>query len=127
MDGSLRSDDALLHLWLRVDGPVDDVKEDVSSRKDNPRVFVYGVGVYPNVHVAPGWLHLAGNLWVIERHLSQHSLLAAAVLRHPIIPCGVDIHSPIASDLGVYHHLVRVANAACTRQLSKHKEEIKSF
>lgn len=121
------TDYAFLHLWLRVDGPVDDIKEDVSSRKDNPRVLVYGVSVYPNVHVAPGWLHLARNLWVIQRHLSQHSLLAAAVLRHPIIPCGVDIYRPVASDLGVYHHLVRVANAACTRQLCTQKEEIKLF
>lgn len=116
----------LLHPGLRVDGPVDDVKEDVRSRKHNPGVLVYGVGVYPNVHVASGWLHLVGDLRVIQCHLGQHSLLAAAVLWHPIIPCGVDIHRPVSSDLGVDHHLIGVANATCTRQLERLKET-KSF
>lgn len=77
------------------------------------------MGVYPNVHIAPGRLHLPCNLGVIQRHLGQHSLLAATVLRHPISPCGVDIHGPVACDLGVNHHLVRVANAARTRQLRR--------
>lgn len=113
------AEDPLLHPGLRVDGPVDDVKEDVRSGKHNPRVLVYGVGVYPNVHVASGWLHLAGDLRVVQRHLGHHSLLAAAVLWHPIIPCGVDIHRPVASDLGVNHHLIRVADATCTRQLGE--------
>lgn len=112
-------------LW--VDGPVDDVKEDVRSREHNPRVLVYGVGVYPNVHVASGWLHLACDLRVIQRHLGQHSLLAAAVLWHPIIPCGVYVHRPVASDLGVDHHVVGVANAACTRQLEKRQKVPLSF
>lgn len=114
----------LLHPGLRVDGPVDDVEEDVRPWKHNSRVLVYGVGVYPNVHVASGWLHLARELRVIQCHLRQHSLLAAAVLWHPIIPCGVDIHRPVASDLGVDHHLIRVANATSTRQLERN---IKSF
>lgn len=109
----------LLHPWLQVDGPIDDVKEDVRSRKHNPWVLVYGMGVYPNVHIASGWLHLACNLRVIQWHLGQHSILATAVLWHSIIPCVVYIHGPVASDLGVDHHLVRVANAACTRQLER--------
>lgn len=104
---------------LRVDGPIDDVKQDVRSGKHNPRVLVDGVGVYPNVHVASGRLHLARDLRVVQRHLGQHSILATAVLWHPIIPRGVHIHGPVASDLGVDHHLVRVANAACTRQLER--------
>lgn len=116
------NEDLLLHPGLWVDGPVDDVKEDVRSRKHNPRVLVYGVGVYPNVHVASGWLHLACDLRVIQRHLSKHSLLAAAVLWHPIIPCGVYVHRPVASDLRVDHHLIRVANAACTRQLERRQK-----
>lgn len=104
---------------LRVDGPVDDVKEDVRTRKDNPRVLVYGMGVYPNVHVASGRLHLACDLRVVQCHLGQDSLLAAAILWHPIIPCGIDIHRPIASDLGVNHHLVWIADATSTRQLER--------
>lgn len=108
---------------LRVDGPVDDVKEDVRTGKDNPRVLVYGVGVYPNVHVASGRLHLACDLWVVQCHLSQDSLLAAAILWHPIIPCGVDIHGPVASDLGVYHHLIRVADTAGARQLERKRDD----
>lgn len=79
------------------------------------------MGVDPNVHVASGWLHLACDLRVIQCHLGQHTLLAAAVLWHPIIPCGVHIHRPVASDLGVDHHLIRVANATCTRQLWRQK------
>lgn len=113
------ADDLLLHPLLQVDGPVDDVKEDVRSGKHHPGVLVYGVRVYPNVHIASGWLHLACNLRVVQRHLGQHSLLAPAVLWHPIIPRGVHIHRPVASDLGVYYHLIGVANAACTRQLQK--------
>lgn len=113
------AEDLFLHPGLWVDGPVDDVKEDVRSGKHNPRVLVYGVGVYPNVHVASVWLHLACDLRVIQCHLGQHSLLAAAVLWHPIIPCGVHIHRPVAGDLGVDHHLIRVANATCTRQLER--------
>lgn len=63
------TEDLILDPGLRVDGPVDDVKEDVRPGKHNPRVLVYGVGVYPNVHVAPGRLHLARNLRIIQRHL----------------------------------------------------------
>lgn len=107
------------HPRLQVDGPVDDVKEDVRSRKDDPRVLVYGVCVYPDVHVTSGWLHLACDLWVIQCHLGQYSLLATTVLWHPIMSCGVGIYRPVASNLGVDHHLVWVANATCTRQLSK--------
>lgn len=118
MDDSL-TDVAPLRPGLRVDGPVDDVKEDVRTRKDNPRVLVYGVGIYPNVYIASGRLHLACDLRVVQCHLGQDSLLAAAILRHPIIPCGVDIHRPIASDLGVDHHLVWVADATGTRQLER--------
>lgn len=75
------------------------------------------MGVYPNVHVAPGWLHVACELRIIQCHLSQHSLWAAAILRHPIIPGAVDVHRPVAGDLGVYHHVVRVPDATCARQL----------
>lgn len=111
------TDDALMHLCLWIDGPVDDIKEDVCSWKDNSRVLVYGMGVYPYVHIAPGWLHLACDLWVIQCHLGQHSLLAATVLWHPIISCVVDIQGPVACDLWIDHHLVGVANSTCTRQL----------
>lgn len=106
---------------LRVDGPIDDVEEDVRTRKQNPRVLVYGVGVDPDVHVASGWPDLACDLRVIQGNLGQHPIPATAVLRHPIIPRCVDIHGPVASDLGVDHHLVRVANAARTRQLERHQ------
>lgn len=117
------TEDLILHPALWVDGPVDDVKEDVRSRKHNPRVLVYGVGVYPNVHVASGRLHLARNLRVIQCHLGQHSLMAAAILWHPIISCGIHVHRPIASDLGVDHHLIRVADATGTRQLERGGKE----
>lgn len=60
------TEDLSLHPGLQVDGPVDDVKEDVRSRKHDPGVLVYGVGVYPNVHVASGWPHLACHLRVIQ-------------------------------------------------------------
>lgn len=58
-------DFALLCPMLQVNGPVDDVKEDVRSRKDNPRVLVYGMRIYPNVHVASGRFHLSCNLGVV--------------------------------------------------------------
>lgn len=104
-------------LVLRVDGPVDDVKEDVRAGKHHPRVLVYGVCVYPNVHVASGWFHLSCDLGVVQRHLGQDSLLPAPVFRHPVIPCSVGIHRPVASDLGVDHHLVRIADATGAWQL----------
>ena len=77
------------------------------------------MGVNPDVDVSSGAPHLTRDLRVPQRHLGQHPLLAAAVLRHPIIPCGVDLHGGVACDLGVCHHIVRVANAAGTWQLQK--------
>lgn len=123
----LMDEDLLLHPGLWVDGPVDDVKEDVRSGKHNPWVLVYSVGVYPNVHVASRWLNLACELRVIQCHLGQHSLLTAAVLWHPVIPRGVDIHRPVSSDLGVDHHLIGVANTTCARQLGRLEGNTKSF
>lgn len=79
------------------------------------------MSVYPNVHVASGRLHLACDLRVIQRHLGNHPLLTASVLRHPIIPGGVDIHGPVAGDLGVDHHLIGVPDATCARQLEEEK------
>lgn len=82
------------------------------------------MGVYPDVDVASGGLHLTRDLRVVQRHLGQDSLLAPAVLRYAIIPRGVDVHGAVASDLWVDHHLVGVANATCARQLNdinKHK------
>lgn len=112
-------DVALLYPMLQVNGPVDDVEEDVRPRKDNPRVLVYGMCIYPNVHVASGRFHLPCNLGVVKCHLGQHSLLPAPVFRHPIITCSVHIHGPIASDLGVNHHLIWIADATGTRELER--------
>ena len=103
---------------LAVDGPVDDVEQSVGPWEYDPGVLVYGVGVNPHVDVSSGAPHLTRDLRVPQRHLGQHPLLAAAVLRNPIIPCG-DLHGGVACDLGVCHHIVRVANAAGTRQLQK--------
>lgn len=109
----------LMHPSLWVYGPVDDVKENVCSGKNNPRVLVYGVGVDPDVNITSGCLHLACDLRVVQRHLGQNSFLAATIFRHPIVSCGVDIHGPVPGDLWVDHHLVRVADATRARQLHK--------
>lgn len=116
-----------MHHRLQVDGPVDDVKKDVGSRKDDPWVLVYGMGVYPDVHVASRCLHLACDLWVVQCHLGQNSFLAAPVFWQPIISCDVDICGPISSDLGVDHHFIRVANAACTWKLAKNTRRVRNY
>lgn len=107
----------LPHPVLGVDGPVDDVEEDVGTGKDNPGVLVNSVGVDPNVHVASGRLHLPCDLRVVQSHLSQHLLLTSAVFWNPVISRAVNIDGAIAGDLAVDHHLVWIADATGARQL----------
>lgn len=77
------------------------------------------MGVDPDVNVTSGCLHLACDLRVVQRHLGQDPFLAAPVLWHPVVSCGVDVHGPVSSDLWVDHHLIGVANATRARQLGQ--------
>lgn len=97
---------------LGVDGPVDDVKEDVGSWEDDPGVLVYGVRVDPDVAVGPR-ADVAGHLVVLHYQFSQNPFPSDAVLFwHAVVSGGVDVHLTVAGG-----HQPGVGHSTGTRQL----------
>lgn len=81
---------------LGVDGPVDDVEEDVTPRKHDPGVPIYGVCVNPDIAVGAG-ANMTGDLVTLHRQLHQHPLLFHPILLwHAVVPCCVDVHLTVA-------------------------------
>lgn len=81
---------------LGVDRPVDDVEEDVGSRKEDPGVLVYGMCVDPDAVVGAG-ANMTGDLVILHSQLHQHPLpLHPVLFWHAVVPCCVGIHLAVA-------------------------------